>query len=155
MDTLNFEPKWGSKPVTDRLHTIINFCLTEFGMHRKMRLSKNKLIEGFGQQNRVDKNSYLRNLILKKTAYEVRGQENAQWQISWANLLWACNQSGLAPQEVVNKTLAKEIQIKKKEDTSSLAQGSISVYTFSQDDRDAKDFFDLAKLQSEYTHLHT
>lgn len=158
MELSTFEPKWQSKPVRDRLNSIIKFALTEFSFSRKRRLSQELVESGFGSCNRrVDKNTYLKNLILKKTAFETRGVECAEWELSWANLLWACNQAGMSPEEVVKKSLEREIEIGKKEvvEVKSASKGSISMYTFTQSDKDAKDYFDLVELQTNHKHLHT
>lgn len=151
MQAEKYEPKWGSKNVTKRLKIIEQFAIYEFSQNDKRRIHKNRLVEGFGQQ-RENKplNKYLRDLILKKTDLHLMGVESSEYRISWTNLLWAFNQQGLTSTEKVSKLMEKEIAIK-----NSVTPAAY-VDTFSkQEEKEAKDFFDLSDLIENHSNLLT
>lgn len=143
-----YYPKWGSKNVSKKLDSILEFAFKHFSIYTRQTIGFEEITEFFGHNGRSKTdpnknalNRYMRELLLTKTRLEIPQEKCAEYKFSWANLFWAFDQQGkIIPEK------AREISL--------VGQKLLKDVPFSENKK-AKDYFDLVDLESNYTDLLT
>lgn len=90
--------------------------------------------------------------MLTKTEFEVRNHKKAEWKFSWAGLLFACQQQ----QGMLTPEKERELKERESKSRAEVESKAVIACTFSsKENKDAKDYFDLVDLQTNYTQLLT
>lgn len=153
-----YTPKWGSKNVTKKIESIINFGFHWFSTYTRQSPGDKAIREGFGHigksktnPNKNALNRYMRELVLTQTQLPEIGVRKAEFKFSWLKLLWAMEQNGM---EIPVKV--KDILTEESKQAVSVESEAVKACTFShKEEKLAKDVIDLMDLQQNYTHLLT